>query len=101
MERLISWWVRNPVASNLLLLGIVLAGVLGFTAMEREAYPIFRANQVQVEIAWPGAAPQEVEEQILIRIEEALYELRAVRVEDQEEFTKFADAYEAKYGSRP
>ncbi len=72
MERLISWWARNPVASNLLLLGILLSGVLGFSMMEREVFPVFRTNQVQVEIAWPGAAPQEVEEQIIIRIEESL-----------------------------
>ena len=75
MERLISWWARNPVASNLLLLGILLSGVLGFSIMEREVFPVFRTNQVQVEIAWPGAAPQEVEEQIIMRIEESLKNL--------------------------
>ncbi len=75
MRQLITWWVKNPVAANLLLVGILLAGMLGFAAMEREAFPIFRANQVQVEIAWPGAAPQEVEEQIISRIEESLNNL--------------------------
>ncbi len=75
MERLITWWVKNPVAANLLLFGILLAGMLGFSAMEREVFPTFRTNQVQVEIQWPGAAPQEVEEQIISRIEEALKSL--------------------------
>jgi len=75
MERLIAWWARNPVAANLLLFGIVLAGVLGYQSMEREVFPVFRTNQVQVEIPWPGAAPQEVEEQIIKRIEEALTNL--------------------------
>jgi multidrug efflux pump subunit AcrB len=75
MERLIAWWARNPVAANLLLFGIVLSGTLGYRSMEREVFPIFRTNQVQVEIPWPGAAPQEVEEQIIKRIEEALTNL--------------------------
>jgi multidrug efflux pump subunit AcrB len=75
MERLIAWWAHNPVAANLLMIGILLAGVLGFISMEREAFPVFKPNQVEIEVAWPGAAPQEVEEQVIIRIEEALSDL--------------------------
>ena len=72
MKKLISWWVHNPVAANLLMVGILLAGLLGFNAMEREAFPLFKPNQVEIEVTWPGAAPQEVEEQIILRLEEAL-----------------------------
>ncbi|MFT4798160.1 MAG: multidrug efflux pump subunit AcrB [Candidatus Azotimanducaceae bacterium] len=72
MERLVSWWANNAIAANLLMFGILLAGVLGFNAMEREVFPTFKPAQVQVEVIWPGAAPQEVEEQIIVRIEEAL-----------------------------
>ena len=72
MKRLIAWWVHNPVAANLLMVGILLAGGLGFLTVEREAFPFFKPNQVEIEVTWPGAAPQEVEEQIILRIEEAL-----------------------------
>lgn len=72
MERLISWWAHNRVAANLLMFGIVLSGLLGFQVMERETFPVFEPAQVEIEVFWPGAAPQEVEEQIVIRIEEAL-----------------------------
>ncbi|MEP5766703.1 MAG: efflux RND transporter permease subunit [Halieaceae bacterium] len=75
MRRLIAWWVYNPVAANLLMVGILLAGYLGFMTMEREAFPFFKPNQVEIEITWPGAAPQEVEEQIILRIEQALKEV--------------------------
>jgi multidrug efflux pump subunit AcrB len=88
MERIIGWWARNPVAANLLMIGIVLAGFLGFQAMEREAFPVFKIQEVEIEVFWPGAAPQEVEEQIIIRIEEALtnldsvYRVRSTAAED-------------------
>jgi multidrug efflux pump subunit AcrB len=72
MERIISWWTHNPVAANLLMVGILLAGVLGFFSMERETFPSFKPSQVKIEVVWPGAAPQEVEEQIIMRMEEAL-----------------------------
>jgi len=75
MKRMITWWANNPVAANLLMVGILLAGILGFFAMERETFPSFKPSQVKIEFVWPGAAPQEVEEQIVVRMEEALSNL--------------------------
>ena len=75
MNGLIAWWARNPVAANLLMVGIVITGLLGFMNIEREAFPVVKANNVEVIVAWPGAAPQEVEEQIIVRVEEALTDL--------------------------
>ena len=43
----------------------------------------------------------EANSDVRVRIEDKLYDLRASRVEDQDEFTRFSDAYEEKYGSRP
>ena len=79
MERIIAWWASNPVAANLLMTGILLAGVLGFITVEREAFPAFNIKQVKIEVVWPGAAPQEVEEQVVMRIEESLTDLDSVR----------------------
>jgi multidrug efflux pump subunit AcrB len=78
MKRIITWWASNPVAANLLMFGILLSGLLGFLSMEREAFPVFKPHQVSIEIVWPGAAPQEVEEQVVMRIEEALNGLESV-----------------------
>ncbi|GAB5415460.1 MAG: efflux RND transporter permease subunit [Congregibacter sp.] len=78
MKRLIDWWVHNSVAANLLMAGILLAGLIGFLAMEREAFPQVAPYQAQIEVVWPGAAPQEVEEQIISRIEDRLKDLDKV-----------------------
>jgi len=78
MERLIAWWVHNPVAANLLMVGILLAGLLGFQVMEREAFPQIKPYEARIEVPWPGAAPQEVEEQIIARIEDQLEDLDKV-----------------------
>jgi hypothetical protein len=43
----------------------------------------------------------EVDPFVRVRVEENIYELAAVRVEDQAEFDAFSDAYESKYGMRP
>ena len=75
MQGLIRWWVNNPVAANLLMVGIIVAGVFGFNSMEREMDPQVRFPGLEIEVIWPGAAPQEIEEQIVTRIEESVRDL--------------------------
>ena len=43
----------------------------------------------------------EADPNVRLRIEDKIYELRASRVEAESEFGQFADAYEAKYDTRP
>ena len=65
MNGLIAWWARNSVAANLVMIGIFVAGTIGFSQMEREMDPQVRFPGLQIMVSWPGAAPQEVEEQIV------------------------------------
>lgn len=65
MNKLIEWWARNSVAANLAMVGIFVAGIIGFGTMEREMDPQVRFPGLEIRVAWPGAAPQEVEEQIV------------------------------------
>ena len=78
MNGLIAWWARNSVAANLVMIGIFVAGAIGFSQMEREMDPQVRFPGLQIEVSWPGAAPQEVEEQIVARIEESVRDLDAI-----------------------
>jgi multidrug efflux pump subunit AcrB len=75
---LIAWWARNPVAANLVMVGIFVSGIIGFLSMEREMDPQVRFPGLQVMVDWPGAAPQEVEEQIVARIEESVRDMDAI-----------------------
>ena len=43
----------------------------------------------------------EVNPNVRLKIKESIYELSAVRVKTAEEFTRFSDAYEGKYGNPP
>ncbi len=78
MNGLIAWWARNSVAANLVMIGIFVAGTIGFSQMEREMDPQVRFPALQITVAWPGAAPQEVEEQLVARIEESIRDLDSI-----------------------
>jgi len=89
MNKLIEWWARNSVAANLLMIGIFLAGIVGYFSMEREMFPTVRFPGLQIEVAWPGASPVEIEEQIVARVEESVRDLdniQWVRSTSQEGF---------------
>ena len=49
VEALIRWWVRNPVAANLLMLIIITAGWLGLRGIEKEAFPSVQPDIIQIE----------------------------------------------------
>lgn len=72
MNGLISWWARNSVAANLLMILIIIVGIVMFFRIEREVFPSGKTDIVSVSVAWPGASPREVEEQIVLRLEEAV-----------------------------
>jgi multidrug efflux pump subunit AcrB len=78
MRNLIQWWARNTVAANLLMLGIFVAGFIGFGSMERELDPQVKFPGLEINVTWPGASPQEVEDQIVSRIEESVRDMDAI-----------------------
>jgi multidrug efflux pump subunit AcrB len=72
MTGIISWWTRNIVAANLLMIACLISGFLAFTSLERELDPSADFTGATISVAWPGASPREVEEQIVLRVEEAI-----------------------------
>ena len=75
MLKIISWWVRNSKAANLLMFSIIIIGILNFFRVEKEVFPIITAPVVSIKYGWPGASPKEIEDQILVRVEESLTDL--------------------------
>ncbi len=78
MHKIIAWWADNHVAANLLMVGIFVAGIIGYGKMEREMFPTIAFPGMQINVAWPGASPKDVEEQVVVRIEESLKDLENI-----------------------
>ncbi len=72
MERIITWFVDNPVAANLLMLIFLASGTISLLSLHQEQFPNVEMDQVQIQVAYLGAAPVEVEAAVCIRIEEAV-----------------------------
>ena len=72
MNKIISWFIHNPVASNLLMMILLVAGLLALPTIHQEEFPNIEVDAVQVKIPYLGAAPTEVEEAVCVRVEEAV-----------------------------
>jgi len=72
MKNLIAWFVKNPVAANLIMVIMFFAGVIGYQGLEREFIPQTTINGMTISMSWPGASPRDVSEQLLTRAEEAI-----------------------------
>lgn len=68
----ISFMARNPVAANLLMILCLVGGLLGATRIKQEVFPEFSLDTVFVTLIYPGAAPEEVEQGIVLAVEEAV-----------------------------
>ena len=69
---LLAWFASNPVAANLLMLLILVGGVIGYKVMDKEVFPRFNPQQINVTAHYPGAGPLEIEESVCVRIESAI-----------------------------
>lgn len=75
----VAWMARNGVASNLLMIVIILGGVLGLLQVKQEVFPTFDLDIVAVQVPYPGASPSEVEQGIVLALEEELRGLDGVK----------------------
>ena len=79
MHNLIAWFTRNHVAANLLMILILGAGF--FTLKYRvnvEVFPDVTIDVININIALPGASPEEAEESLAIPIEEAILDIEGI-----------------------
>ncbi|MGD8931795.1 MAG: efflux RND transporter permease subunit, partial [Chromatiales bacterium] len=69
---MIEFFARHPTAGNLLLVFLCLLGVAALPSLQRETFPDFAAEEVQVQVVYPGASAEDVEEAICQRLEDAI-----------------------------
>lgn len=75
----IAWMANNAIAANLLMVLLLGGGIWTARSMQKEVSPQFQLDVVEVNVAYPGAAPAEVETGILLPIEEAVRGVQGIK----------------------
>lgn len=77
---MIAWFAKNHVAANLLLISIVLSGLFSVsTQIPLEVFPSFETDTISVSVSLRGSTPEDVEQGVAIRIEEAVQDLEGIK----------------------
>ena len=76
---IIAYFANNPVAANLLMVFILIMGLISYNTIQRQMFPNIEINYITVSAVYPGASPQEIEEGILVKIEEALKDVTEIK----------------------
>ena len=79
MRNLLTAFARNTVFANIVLVIIFLAGGIAAVSMIREFFPEFSLDMISISVAYPGADPEEVEEGISRKIEEAIETIEGIK----------------------
>ncbi len=69
---LLAFFARHKVAGNLLMVLMILFGLMGLGRLNRQLMPDFTLEQIQIDITWAGASPQDLESNVIEPLEREL-----------------------------
>ena len=72
MRSFINYFIKYPIAANLIMFGILIMGLVGLSGMKSTFFPEIEVRLVNIQVIYPGASPEEIEEGIINKIEENL-----------------------------
>jgi multidrug efflux pump subunit AcrB len=72
MRKLIAYFIRFPVAVNVVIAAFVIFGIIGIRSMKSSFFPLVESRIITISAIYPGASPQEIEEGVVLKIEDNL-----------------------------
>ncbi len=76
---IIAWLVHNKVTANLFMLIFLIGGIYMSFYIKKEVFPEFDLDMVTINVAYPGASPEEVEQGIILAVEEEIRSIEGVK----------------------
>ncbi len=72
MRKFIGFFIKYPVATNVVIMAFFLFGYLGLKSMKSSFFPLTPTEVITIQVSYLGAAPNEIEEGIVLKIEDNL-----------------------------
>ncbi len=72
MKKIITYFIKYPVAVNVIILAFIVFGLLGALSLKSSFFPLMESKIISINVFYPGASPIEMEEGIVLKIEDNL-----------------------------
>lgn len=79
MRNVIKFFIQNTVAANLLMVFILIMGFFGLGQLKTTFFPETSLRNITVQVVYPGASPEEMEEGVVSKIEDKLVGVKGVK----------------------
>jgi len=78
VKRAIEWFATNHVAANLIMFLLIVGGLSSLPSIHQKIFPDINIEVIAIGVPYLGAAPEEVEEGVCIRIEEEIQGIEGI-----------------------
>ncbi|MGI9546394.1 MAG: efflux RND transporter permease subunit, partial [Flavobacteriaceae bacterium] len=78
MKNVIAYFIKYHVAVDVIIIAFFIFGIFGAQSLKSSFFPLTDSKNVFINITYPGASPQEIEEGIVLKIEDNLKGLEGV-----------------------
>lgn len=78
MRNIISYFIKYEVAVNVIIIAFVIFGTVGIFSMSSSFFPLIESKIININVTYPGSAPEEIEEGIILKIEDNLKGLAGI-----------------------
>lgn len=78
MKRLIEYFIKHPIVVNIVLLIFILFGAVSLKSMRSSFFPPIDPKKIMIQVVYPGASPQEIEEGVVLKIEDNLQGIQGI-----------------------
>jgi len=72
MKKIISYFIKYPVAVNVMIIAFIAFGMIGALSIKSSFFPLVDSELISINLVYPGASPQEMEEGVVLKIEDNL-----------------------------
>lgn len=72
MRKLISFFIKYPVSVNVMIIAFAILGTIGMLSLKSSFFPLTESKIITIQISYPGASPQEIEEGVVLQVEDNL-----------------------------
>ncbi|MEQ9467031.1 MAG: efflux RND transporter permease subunit [Ekhidna sp.] len=72
IKGLIEYFVKYPILANILIALTLVGGVVSMLNTKKSFFPTLEDKNITVSVSYPGASPDEMEEGVTLKVEEAL-----------------------------
>ena len=72
MKKLISYFIKFPVAVNVIIFAFLIFGTIGAMSIKSSFFPLTDSKLIRINLIYPGASPAEMEEGVVLKIEDNL-----------------------------